>query len=329
MELEIRHLKVLTTIAEQGSITRAAPILGVSQPSLTAQLRRIEQAMGSPLFERSRDGVQPTAFGRTVLAKARAVLTEMADLRIQQAPGDGTGPATDLHLGSLPGPLLPAVLPRIIELYGRGRPPTQPQLDIHAHTDASMAALLALVHAGRLDVAMITQIIGFETPVPEGVRTSVIVPVEPMFVAFAEDHALAAKDVVELAELAGERWLVDPQEDLGGAAYLRAACRKAGFEPLIAHEVSDVSTARGFLTSGQCISLAEPTSQEGRGIVVRPLAGDPLTMRIDLAWNESCPVDPALIRRSAVDAYATLIDRNPSFERWWSEHHTGGADGPR
>ena len=320
MELEIRHLKVLTTIAEQGSITRAAPILGVSQPSLTAQLRRIEQAMGSPLFERSRDGVQATAYGRTVLAKARAVLTEMADLRIQQPPDVDSGRPTELRLGSLAGPLLPAVLPRIVELYDRGRNPARPQLEIHAHTDASMAALLALVHAGRLDVAVIAQTIGFETAVPEGVRTSVIVPVEPVFVAFAEDHPLAAKDVVELAELAGERWLVDPQEDLGGAAYLRAAGRRAGFEPMIAHEVSDVSTARGFLTSGQCISLAQATSQEGRGIVVRPLAGDPLALRIDLAWAESCPVDPALIRRAAADAYPKLVDRNPSFERWWAEN---------
>ncbi|GAB3476478.1 LysR family transcriptional regulator [Amycolatopsis cihanbeyliensis] len=320
MELEIRHLKVLTTIADHGSITKAAPILGVSQPSLTAQLRRIEQAMGSPLFERSRNGIAPTAFGRTVLAKARAVLTEMADLRIQQGPSDEDR-AAELRLGALPGPLLPVVLPRIAELYDERRKPAQPSLDVHAHTDSSMATLLALVHAGRLDAALIGQTLGHELPLPEGIKHAVVVPVEPVFVALAERHPLAGKQVVELAELAGEQWVVDPQEDLGGAAYLRTACREAGFEPLIAHEVNDVGTARGFLSSGQCISLAQATSQEGRGIVVRPLAGDPLAVRLELAWSQDCPVGPELLRRAAAEAYLQLIDRNPSYQRWWTEHY--------
>ncbi|SFP28843.1 DNA-binding transcriptional regulator, LysR family [Amycolatopsis arida] len=313
MELEIRHLKILTTVADHGSITRAASVLGVSQPSLTAQLRRIESALGSPLFERSRNGVQPTPFGRTVLAKARAVLAEMADLRLHQPPAASGDEPTELRLGSVPGPLLPTTVSRLVDA-------AEHTLEVHAHTEASVAALLGLVQAGRLDAAMVAQISGFEIPLPEGVRRSVIVPVEPVFVALSEQHPLAGKEVVDLAELADEQWLVDPQEDFGGAAFLRAACRDAGFEPVIAHEVSDVSTARGFLTSGRCISLAQATSQEGRGIVVRPLLGDPLTLRMELVWSPACPVDPELMRRCAAEAYLRLVDRNPSYERWWAEH---------
>lgn len=54
MDIELRHFRVICTIAELGSVTRAAAALGLAQPALTAQLQRIERALGRPLFERDR-----------------------------------------------------------------------------------------------------------------------------------------------------------------------------------------------------------------------------------------------------------------------------------
>ena len=56
MNLELRHLKVVCAIAETGSVTKAASLLGLAQPALTAQLQRIERTLGGPLFERDRRG---------------------------------------------------------------------------------------------------------------------------------------------------------------------------------------------------------------------------------------------------------------------------------
>ena len=64
MNVELRHLRVMVLVAEAGSVGRAARWLKVSQPSLTAQLKRIESAFGGELFERSRTGVTPTPLGR-------------------------------------------------------------------------------------------------------------------------------------------------------------------------------------------------------------------------------------------------------------------------
>src|SRR5689334_12973656 len=66
MELELRHLRVVCRLADTGSVSKAAAALGVSQPSLTAQLHRIEEAVGGSLFERGSTGVVPTPLGKHV-----------------------------------------------------------------------------------------------------------------------------------------------------------------------------------------------------------------------------------------------------------------------
>ncbi|MGZ5402477.1 MAG: LysR family transcriptional regulator, partial [Aeromicrobium sp.] len=55
VEIETRHLRLVKVVAEQGSITRAASVLGTTQPALTRQLRRVEENLGGPLFQRSRN----------------------------------------------------------------------------------------------------------------------------------------------------------------------------------------------------------------------------------------------------------------------------------
>src|SRR5690349_12064650 len=106
MDLEIRHLRVIQAIAEAGSISRAAAALGFTQPALTAQLQRVERAVGGALFARTGSGTYPTALGKVVLSHAAQILgmhTElMRDVR-RRDPADTE--TTAVRLGSTPGPL--------------------------------------------------------------------------------------------------------------------------------------------------------------------------------------------------------------------------------
>ncbi|OLR91342.1 LysR family transcriptional regulator [Actinokineospora bangkokensis] len=308
MELEFRHLRIVIAVADEGSITRAAAALKLSQPSLTSQLQRIERELGAPLFDRLRTGVAPTAFGRSVLAKARAVLHGMAALRGEALPAADR--PIRLRLGGFPGSLLSVVVPRLVGLPGTTA----------VHTDPSTAALLAAVRGGRLDAAVVADVHGFEVPPLPGVHRAVVVPREPRFVALPARHPLAHRPVIALADLAGEHWIVDPHEDHGGTAPLRAACRAAGFDPVVAHEISDTSSTRDFVRTGQGVCLAQPTATEGPGLVVRPLVGDPVLRRIDLVWTQPCPISPARLHRAVADAYVELTGRNSGYARWWAEH---------
>ncbi|WP_141211179.1 LysR substrate-binding domain-containing protein [Enemella dayhoffiae] len=75
--LKIRHLVLVTTIADQGSVIRAAEAMHISQPVVTRGLREAEEIVGSPLFDRLPRGVRPTAYGLTFLSYARAVLAQL------------------------------------------------------------------------------------------------------------------------------------------------------------------------------------------------------------------------------------------------------------
>lgn len=79
-EMELRHLRAVCAIAEAGSVTKAAMLLGVTQPALSAQLRTMERLVDGKLFERGNDGSTPTDLGAYVVGTAVEVLDELDDL---------------------------------------------------------------------------------------------------------------------------------------------------------------------------------------------------------------------------------------------------------
>ena len=95
MDLELRHLRMICAIAEAGSVSRAASVLGLAQPALTAQLQRIERTLGGPLFERDRRGARPTAMGELVLSRARASTRSPSGVgRVPRESRRNSGPPT-------------------------------------------------------------------------------------------------------------------------------------------------------------------------------------------------------------------------------------------
>jgi molybdenum-dependent DNA-binding transcriptional regulator ModE len=88
MRLEVRHLEVLLAIEEAGSISGAARRLGIDQPHVTRQLRRIEQRLGTEVFVRTTKGVKATATGLRVLGLARRALSAIDDLTSTEADHD-------------------------------------------------------------------------------------------------------------------------------------------------------------------------------------------------------------------------------------------------
>lgn len=308
---------MIVAVADHGSISKAAAVLGVSQPSLSTQVQRIERALGFPLLERTTTGAVLTPMGRDVVTKARTVLAELADL-----PGLLAQPQADsvvrLRLGAPPGGLIAAMVPVINRMYDETH---GPPLTVDARTEHIHAALLRQLQAATLDAVVVYEHIDQPRAAIAGVRHATVVDFEPAFIGMSERHPLAQKDVVELGELAREPWVVDPDDDIGDVAHLRKVCRVAGFEPRIAHRVTDSFVATDFVTSGQGVFLVQATAPEGKGLVVRPLEGDPFGQRIELAWLAHCPVSPNLLISAARTAYIQLVERNKSYPTWWRKHH--------
>ncbi|TDD49785.1 LysR family transcriptional regulator [Kribbella antibiotica] len=284
MNVELRHLRVVVLVAEAGSVGRAARWLKVSQPSLTAQLKRIEGAFGGELFARSRTGVTPTALGRYAVDRARAILVDVDHLASTVSAMTAVE-SSAVRLGGFPTAPMSGIAQRLRD-HG--------QIErVSIEVEWSTSVLLQQLESGRLDFALLREFPGFELRLPTGVEACTVVESESAYVVMAAGHplALVGGDELELGALSDEEWIGEPPDDSGFHVLFRAACEQAGFQPKVEHHSVDTSVLMGFVTSGQGVALVSPTSYRmlSRDVVTRPLSGDPIHRRLLLAWSTDSP----------------------------------------
>jgi DNA-binding transcriptional LysR family regulator len=308
-ELELRHLRAVRAVADGGSVSRAATVLGVSQPALTAQLKRIERILGGDLFVRGPSGVRTTELGRFVLTRADALLSDMQAL-VATARRHGESGAGTLRIGYVP--LL--VIGRFIEELG--------QLDVEVQTYAEPASLtlLKLLSTGRVDVALLERFDGTEAHHFTGLAVRTLAT-EPIFVGITEGHPAIRAGVVDLADLAGCDWILPPPHENCVRVRFLQACAAAGFSPRVRHFTSEAGTAGTLIAQG-AVCLAQAASAPPPGLLALPLAGDPLWTTLLFATREEDARTPTAdeVFRCAETAYVASRQRNPHFARWCRQH---------
>ncbi|MEV0526971.1 LysR family transcriptional regulator [Streptomyces sp. NPDC050439] len=304
MELEVRHLRALCAIADTGSLHKAARQLGMSQPSLTTQLRRIEQEIGGQLFARERTGCRPTPLGRVALSRARPLVSEMRALVSEtKAAAARATEGPQLRIGSTASRAIPGWLRRLrVRL-----PATETSLQM----DVSANALLRMVAGGQLDVAFVHEVEGSPLRMPEGLRWRVLVEREPQFVFLPADHPAAAQPVVHLSDLAADRWMVDPTVDGEWDGLLRVL-RAAGLNPRVLH--GDYLTASSLVATGEVVTVCQPTSHDRPDMAVRPLYGDPLGVRLLVAARTEQALDAVYGDLEA--SYWEAARQSPAYGEW-------------
>lgn len=321
MLLETRHLQAIQAIAEAGSLTRAAMVLGVSQPSLTGQLQRLESRLGGRLFLRDRQGAVPTPLGEFVLAKARQVLPAMEDLEHETMRFTAEGEEPRIRYGSVPGPLMAGPLQQLNERYG-GRATLR--------TESSSSLLADLVAQRHLEFASILDYPDQPLRLGPGLQRHVVAT-EPAFVLVPGGGALARPAEVEPATLADAAWVMPPLPDNGLRECVGRMCARAGFTPRVVHE-TDASGARDLISEGGCVGIGQATFRATAGIELRPLAGSPLTIRHCLVWlgSEQSAEAAAHLMSFAAEAYAAAVSRSPVYRDWLDRHPDfEGSDGLR
>ncbi|MFE5908170.1 LysR family transcriptional regulator [Streptomyces wedmorensis] len=285
MDLELRHLKTIRAIADAGSLTRAASVLGLAQPALSAQLKRIERALGGTLFVRGRDGVRATALGDLVVERARVVLPAVCELQ-EEAVRFAREGADGYRLGGTHGPLLGGLVDRIAR--------TDPGALVTTCTSWSEREIACGVVAGRLDFALVG--VCGESGAPEAGRLAwTEVARDPVYVMLADDHPLAPRSEIDLAELAAEAWTDVPGDGCFGDCFA-AACVRAGFTPACVYE-TDTASCVHLVQVGRAVGLCRATFPATPGLVTRPLTGAPLVWRHLLGWH---PEGRAADRAAAV-----------------------------
>ncbi|MBB5959176.1 DNA-binding transcriptional LysR family regulator [Saccharothrix tamanrassetensis] len=277
--MELRHLHVVLTVAEAGSISRAASSLKIAQAGLTAQLRRIERGFGGPLFLRRTDGVELTELGRHVVQRSRDLVERFDDLLATARRIAAESGSLGLRLGGVAGSLTPLLVGVVRDLL-----PSQPQT---THIERSCDAVLELVRSGKLDVALVVEFPQSPLRIPEDVDCRPVVT-EPMLVGISTGHRLSARTEIRLSELADEEWAVPEENYGGGRLNLHLACEAAGFTPRCVHFGVDPTSAAELVRSAHTVACFFPTGQELPGVVLKPIVGSPVQRRVNLVWQRQC-----------------------------------------
>src|SRR5581483_7730161 len=282
-----------------GSLGKAARALGISQPAMSAQLRRLEQMLGGTLFDRGSGGVELTEFGLEVVDQARDILDRVDALARPRSGPTGVDSVT-LRLGATITPVLSGVVTRMAQAH--------PEVTITVKSEYAIGALLELLEEDRLDAALVLDYPGREMRDTATIASRAFT-FEPAFVALPADHPLAQRVEVPLAELAGEAWFVTPDDGAGWPDVFYEACAQAGFRPIRTHEFLDQKNLYHLIAAGMGVSACQPTTKPFYGMVVRPIEGSPIRNRQLLAWRRDSPAAPlaAALHRFATEAYRDLI----------------------
>ncbi|MFD3411130.1 LysR substrate-binding domain-containing protein [Streptomyces cyaneofuscatus] len=315
MELEVRHLRALCAIADAGSLHQAARRLGVSQPSLTTQLRRIENSLGAELFRRERTGCRPTPLGRAVLSRARPLVDGMSALVTHALAEADASRGPRLRVGSTAS--------RVVGSWLRRLRAALPGTEISLRVDVSAHALLRSVEAGRLDVAFVHEVEGSPLTLADGLVQRVLLDREPQFISLSRDHPAARRRVVELGDLAGDRWMVDPTVD-GEWDGVRRVLGAAGIDPPVLH--GDYLTAASLVVLGEAVAPCQPTSGPRDDMAIRPLRGDPLAVRLLLVSRPE--TDTSVVYRELEAAYVEAARRSSGYYAWLLRHRSPLARTP-
>jgi len=264
--------------------------LARAQPALSQQIARLERQLGVRLFDRTRTSVELTEAGSAALASARTAVDAAAAVE-EVARSHARGERGELRLGLSPGAHYLAQ--SLLAEFARRRP----KVRVRASQDSS-GALAERVADGRLELAL-----GFCTEPRDGVDCERLRD-EPVVVAVASDHPLAARQAVALADLAGETFaLVDAHD---GAGYNRAVvdrCRAAGFEPRTRPDPRGPMAWETAVRSEGCVGLTTRSAAPSTARGVRLLDLDPpATFPLELVQ----PAGPEAARRPAARAFAEL-----------------------
>lgn len=328
MRLELRHLRILCAIADAGSVTKAAANLGLAQPALAAQLKRIERAIGRELFDRGRHGARPTPLGELVLTRARLLLPAVQGLEedATHMAAQHTQPAS-YRIGAVNGPILSGLIRRLDAEH--------PDTALSIHMSWSCAELAERLGSGHLDYAVVG-VCGHAAPPglatlpgsgPQREPEWRTIAVDPVFVLLAEHHPLAARADVELCELAGSSWAMTRGDGCFGECFA-SACAKAGFAVHDLYE-GDVRTCVELVESGIAVAVCQASFRPPPGVVSVPLAGVPLRWRHLLGWLPGAPADQHAERvfAHAVAAYEEAVARTPRYARWLASDPRFGVAG--
>jgi len=273
--MELHQLKYFVAVADEGGFCKAANRCGLAQPSMSQQVRKLEEELGSRLFDRLGRRIILTEAGKQLLPKARRVLAEVQDLR--QSMSDGVGESSGvLSIGAIPT-IAPFVLPGIVKRLRRARP----HCEIEIREDVTGNLVRALVDA-EVDVCLVGLPLEHEQIETQSLGT------EAMVAAVPRGHAWAARKSIALSMLDDEAMILLHEEHCFGQRLL-ALCAGARVKPKVTSMSAHLHTALALVASGQGVAVVPEMCAErtkGAACAFVPVSDKTAVREVGVAWRK-------------------------------------------
>jgi DNA-binding transcriptional LysR family regulator len=242
--IEFRHLRYFLAVVETLHFSKAAERLGMAQPPLSQQIKRLEQLIGHRLFDRTTRGVKLTLAGQLLAERARTTIDKVQD-DLAQVRRLGSGEAGTLTVG-FSGSVMFTALPIAIESYRQ----LYPKVELRLREMVTSAQIPALLD-GTLDLAFLRDGDG-----AEGIKMTTLLR-EHYVAVLPQSHPLARRHSLHVADLRNEPFILFARR-MGPLAFDRtmACCEASGFRPNIVQEAPQWPTLVRLVGAGLGVSLA-------------------------------------------------------------------------
>ena len=293
--MNLRDLKYLVALADLRHFGRAAEACHVSQPTLSTQIRKLEEELGVTLIERAPRKVMLTSAGQDAVLRARRIVAEVEEMK-ESARRSRDPESGALRLGVFPtlGPyLLPHLVPQLRERF--------PQLELLL-TEEKSDVLLQRLREGKLDAALLA------LPVHDEQMHAQFLFEEPFVLAVPAEHSLAGQQAMSMDAL-GEETLLLLEDGHCLRDQALDVCRLSGAQEKSGFRATSLETLRQMVAAGvgmtllPALSVHEPIVQPA-GVRLVPFHKPAPSRRIALVWRKSSALDGFL--GSLADAIGAL-----------------------
>jgi LysR family transcriptional regulator, hydrogen peroxide-inducible genes activator len=291
-DIKLKDLRYLVAVADALHFGRAAERCFVSQPTLSAQLKKLEQYLGVQLIERQPNNVSLTAAGEQIVARARRIL-EASDEVVTLARAHRDPLAGRLRVALLPT-IGPYLLPRVSQAIRRALP----RLELRLY-EYQTAPMLEKLRCGELDLGVLALPVDLE-----GLEARELFA-EPFTVVVPDRHRLAKRERVQVADLDDETLLLLEEGHCLRDQALEV-CSRVGAGESQDFRATSLETLRQMVATGAGVTLLPELATKGaygdaRGVTVLPFVKPAPVRRVGAVWRRTTA------RRPAIDAVCKLI----------------------
>ena len=276
--MEMQQLRYVVAVARTANFSRAAELCHVSQPSLSQQIKKLEDELGERLFDRMKRAAKLTSHGETFLRRAIRILEEVDAVQREATEAQDLLRGT-LTIGALPT-IAPYLLPEVMAQFTKKFPLVQ----IVVQEDTT-SRLLKLALDYEIDFALASRPMQNERLEVNALFT------EELLLALPPGHPLNRKRKVAVADLEGEQFIVMKEGHCLGDQVL-GFCDRRDVRPKISFRSSQLETVQAFVASGLGISLipAMALRSNGKNLpVYRSLQSPRPERKIITAWPKQRP----------------------------------------